>query len=105
MPLYVVSYEHPNEAGWQEHLMPHVTWLQERLKDGSLFASGPFNNTKIKSALLIMSAPNIASLNDIIASDPFASEGLIENMIIREWDPIFGAFNEQSSMPGLMQAD
>tara|TARA_B110000503_G_scaffold85373_1_gene129792 strand:+ start:28173 stop:28430 length:258 start_codon:yes stop_codon:yes gene_type:complete len=85
--------------------MPHVAWLQDRLSDGSLLASGPVNGTSIKSALLIMSAPSLASLNDVIASDPFATEGLIENMIIREWDPIFGAFNEQSSMPSAIQAD
>ncbi len=85
--------------------MPHVTWLQDRLKDGSLLASGPLNDTAIKSALLIMTAPNLASLKGIVAGDPFATEGLIENMTMREWDPIFGIFNEQSSMSGKMQSD
>lgn len=79
--------------------MLHVAWLQARLDDGSLLASGPFSGEQLKSALLIMDAPNIATLESLIATDPFAEEGLIANMSVRQWDPIFGAFNSQSSMP------
>jgi uncharacterized protein YciI len=103
MPLYAITYEHPNEAGWRHHILPHIGWLQDRLADGSLIASGPFNGEKTKSALLIMSAADGDALALLIASDPFSIEGLIENMTVREWDPIFGAFNIQSSMPGQIQ--
>lgn len=103
MPLYVVTYDHPNEAGWGRHVMPHVAWLQDRLADGSLLASGPFGGEVPRSALLIMSAPDRQALDRLIACDPFSTEGLIENMTVREWDPIFGAFNDRSSMPGQMQ--
>ncbi|HEX8239493.1 MAG TPA: YciI family protein [Allosphingosinicella sp.] len=99
MPRFVVTYEHPDEGGWQRHLMPHVAWLQERLKDGSLLASGPFSDSPVKAALLIMDVPDRSTLDALIATDPFATEGLIENMTIREWDPIFGTFNNRSSMP------
>lgn len=99
MPIFAVTYEHPAEDGWNKHVMPHVKWLQDRLKDGSLIASGPFEGTPCKSALLIMEAADQASLEAIIATDPFAVERLIENMQIRIWDPIFGAFNAKSSMP------
>ena len=103
MPLFAVTYDHPNEAGWIQHVMPHVVWLQERLKDGSLLASGPITTALCKSALLIMTAPDRSTVEGLIASDPFAEHGLIENMTIKEWDPIFGAFNDRSSMPGQMQ--
>ena len=89
--------------------MPHVGWLQDRLKDGSLLASGPFSGAPrksallIKCALLIMTAPDREALDALIASDPFAVEGLIENMTVTVWDPIFGAFNGRSSRPGQMQ--
>lgn len=85
--------------------MPHVLWLQKRLKDGSLLAPGPFTATHVKSALLIMTARDQQRLEVLIASDPFAEHGLIENMTVDEWDPIFVAFNVRSSMPGQMQGD
>jgi uncharacterized protein len=103
MPLYIVTYEHPDETGWQQHLMPHITWLQDQLKSGTLIASGPFPGAPQKQALLILRAADRTALDALIASDPFAVEGLIANMTVREWDPIFGAFNDQSSMPGMMQ--
>lgn len=103
MPHFAITYEHRDETGWRQHLRPHIGWLQDRLKDGSLLVSGPFSNSPERAAMLIMAAPDRAALDALIASDPFAVEGLIENMTIREWDPIFGAFNERSSMPGQMQ--
>ena len=99
MPLYALTYDHPDEDGWRQYVGPHVAWLRDRLADGSLVASGPFVARETKSALLVMSAPDREALDRIIASDPFASANLIANMTIREWDPIFGAFNQQSSMP------
>ena len=105
MPLYVVTYEHPDETNWARHLMPHILWLQARLKDGSLLASGPFEDTPDKTAMLILSAPDRAALEALVATDPFAIEGLIENMSVHEWDPIFGAFNGRSSRPGQLQGD
>ena len=103
MPVYAVTYDHPDEDGWKRHVMPHVMWLQDRLRDGSLIASGPFTGTTVKSALLIMSAPDRSAIEGLIASDPFATEGLIEKLVIHEWDPIFGVFNDRPSLPGQMQ--
>jgi hypothetical protein len=25
MPLYAITYEHPDETGWRQHVVPHVT--------------------------------------------------------------------------------
>lgn len=99
MALYVVTYEHPDEEGWRRHLAAHVDWLQNRLADRSLLASGPITDQAAKAALLIMSAPDRPALEALIATDPFAVQGLVERMVIREWDPIFGAFNSRSTMP------
>lgn len=103
MPLYAVTYAHPDEAGWAEHVMAHVRYLRDLLKDGTLRASGPLPGAAVKSALLILSAPDQITLLDIIARDPFAIHGLIHDMTISEWDPIFGVFNADSSMPGQLQ--
>ena len=103
MPTFVVTYEHPNEDGWKEHLMPHITWLQAQLREGTLIASGPFSERTVRPAMLIMNALDRTSLDRLIATDPFAKQGLIANLTVKEWDPIFGAFNDRSSMPGRMQ--
>lgn len=103
MRLFVVTYDHPDEQGWQQQVMPHVGWLQDRIADGSLLASGPFLDEQTKSAMLIMAAIDREALDALIASDPFAIHGLIKNMSVRAWDPIFGAFNASSTMPGQMQ--
>ena len=103
MPIYVVTYEHPDEAGWKRHLIPHIGWLQAQLRAGALLASGPFSDRTVRPAMLIMSAPDRGALDELIASDPFAEHGLIDNLTITEWDPIFGVFNDRSSMPGQMQ--
>lgn len=99
MPIFAVTYDHPNETGWQQHLMPHIDWLKDRLKDGSLLASGPFAGEPGRTAMLLINMPDRPTLDQLIASDPFALEGLIENLTIRQWDPIFGAFNSLSTRP------
>jgi uncharacterized protein YciI len=103
MPLFIITYSHPDPIGWQQHLMPHIGWLQDQLVDGSLIASGPFRDEDGHEALLIMQAEDAAAMRGVIDSDPFMIEGQVADLSIRRWDPIFGAFNAQSSMPGQMQ--
>lgn len=103
MPLYVVRFHHPDAAGWQEQLMPHIAFLQQLLREGSLKASGPLQGAADKAALLLIEAADRAALDAIIARDPFAEHGLIAEMVVEEWDPLFGVFNALSSMPGQMQ--
>lgn len=105
MPVYVVTFEHPDEAGWKRHLQAHVEYLQKLLKEGTLHASGPFAGNPDRKAMLILKARDRAHLDKLIAEDPFAIENLIENMTIAEWDPIFGALNAESSYPGQLQGD
>ncbi|MES2755686.1 MAG: YciI family protein [Pseudomonadota bacterium] len=99
MTTYIVTYAHPDEAGWQAQLMPHIAWLNERVADGSLLASGPLPGEGVKRALLILRAADRAALDALIASDPFAEHGLIADQTVAAWDPIFGAFNALSSLP------
>ncbi len=99
MLIYVVTYEHPDEDGWKHHLMPHISWLRERVADGALLASGPFTGSPARTAMLLLKAADRAALDDLIATDPFAIHGLIANMTAHQWDPIFGAFNAHSSLP------
>jgi uncharacterized protein len=58
--------------------------------------------TPLKSALLILSAGSRQAAIDLLATDPYMSEGLVTDCTVTEWDPIFGTYNSDSSMP---QAD
>lgn len=37
------------------------------------------------------------ALDAMIATDPFHREGLIEDLTVTEWDPMFGAFASGAS--------
>jgi uncharacterized protein YciI len=103
VPLFVVRFHHPDAEGWQQQLMPHVAFLQQLLREGSLKVSGPLPDAADKAALLLIEAPDRPALDAIVARDPFAEHGLIANLIVEEWDPLFGVFNALSSMPGQLQ--
>lgn len=92
MPFFTITYAHHDEARWREHLMPHVEWLQDRAADGSLKASGPLVGKPDREAMLIMVGADRQAVLDLIDTDPFKIEGLVDDMTISEWDPMFGAF-------------
>lgn len=92
MTTYVVTYSHPDEVGWNENVGPHVDWLVAEIEAGRLRASGPFVETPARSAMLIVDVDDRAALDAMIATDPFSKEGLIADLTVTEWDPMFGAF-------------
>ena len=100
MALFVVTYTHPNRAGWKKHLSAHLDWLVDGVETQRLRASGDTKITPIRSALLIVAAADKKSACDFIETDPFFVEGLVGEMTITEWDPLFGAFNADSQYAG-----
>ena len=100
MALYVVTFNHPDAEGWARHLMAHIRYLNALIEQGVLRASGPFVGDPDRTAMLIIEAADQKALLEIIGADPFAIEGLIHDMTVNEWDPIFGAFNADSSYAG-----
>lgn len=91
MTTFVVTYTHPDEVGWQAHVGPHVDWLLAEVGAGRLRASGPLVGTSVRSAMLIIDVEDRVALDAMIATDPFHVEGLIEDMTVTAWDPMFGA--------------
>ena len=100
MTTFVVTYSHPDDAGWHEHLGPHIDWLVAEIDAGHLRASGPFVGTDVRSAMLIIEVEDRSALDAMIATDPFHIAGLIEGMTITEWEPIFGGFAPAASKDG-----
>ncbi len=99
MSFFVVTYTHPDPAGWKRHLSAHLDWLVAGVESGRLRASGDTRQTPIRSALLV-AAPDREAPAAFIATDPFVTEGLVGEMTITEWNPIFGAFNSDSELAG-----
>jgi uncharacterized protein len=98
VPHFVVTYVHPDRAGWEQHLDTHIRWLIEQVNTGSLRASGPSKRAdEVRSALLIFNAPNEKTVREIVDTDPYIQHGQVSDLTITEWDPIFGEFAKESS--------
>ncbi len=92
MKFFVVTMSHPDGSGWGEHVMPHVEYLKGLIEAGKLRASGPVVGSTLRTGLLLFTVANRTELDALIAADPFAIEGLIEELTVTEWNPMFGAF-------------
>ena len=103
MSLFLVTYTHPDSPLWQQHLMAHVHFLQDMLAAGTLRASGPIPGASKKMAVLIVAAESETAARALLANDPYMLVGIVEDMTVTPWDPIFGVFNADSTMPGRMQ--
>ena len=99
MTIYFVRFAHPDEAGWQRWVRPHVDWLNEQVSKGTIIASGPSVGTTVRQGLLVMRAKDEPALIAVVQTDPFWVNGIVENLQITQWDPLFGAFRELSSNP------
>lgn len=98
--FFVVTMTHPDGDGWGEHVMPHVEYLRGLVANGKLRASGRATGLPLRAGLLIFAVEDRTELDALIAADPFAVEGLIENLTVIEWDPLFGVFANESSLRG-----
>lgn len=97
MAFYLVRMTHPDGEGWGRHAAAHVAYLRNLVDDGTLIASGPLKGTPLRAGFLMVKAATRSDVGKIVRADPFASADLIESLTIEEWDPLFGAFAEESS--------
>jgi hypothetical protein len=97
MAFFIVRMTHPNGPDWNQHVVVHVEYLLSLIERGALKASGPLKGTPLRAGFLIMQADSREAVEAIVAEDPFAKEDLIVALTIEEWDPLFGAFGEESS--------
>ena len=97
MAFFLVTMTHTDLEGWTRHLQAHVAYLRRLVSAGSLRASGPLTDAPVKAGFLIITAADRTAADAIIADDPFAKEGLIDELTIRHWDPLFGAFAAEAS--------
>lgn len=97
MHIYIVRMDHPDGTGWNAFVREHVIYLKRLIAQGKLLASGPLKNTPLRAGFLIFRADTIDEVHSMIDADPFAREGLIVQLDIQQWDPLFGQFGNYSS--------
>ena len=97
MAFFLVTMTHPDGEGWGRHVVPHVAYLQTLIDAGKIRASGPVTGLGQRAGFIIMTADNREEVEHLVAKDPFAIEGLIDELTILAWDPMFGAFADDAS--------
>ena len=92
MAMFAVLYTYsPSTSdGRDAHRAPHRAWLADLQRQKVLVSSGPY--TDGHGALLLVEGTDPDSVKQLVTQDPFAVEGLIENIVVTEWKPVMGTF-------------
>ena len=95
MPVFAVNYVYgPDTDTRMESRPAHRAWQAELYEAGTVLASGPLDNDPVPGGLLLLQADDRAEIERLLATDPYASIGVIDETIIREWTPVFGPFSQ-----------
>jgi uncharacterized protein YciI len=87
MPLFAVTLKFTDNAERRQEVRPtHREYLKELLAKGKLHESGPF--TDDSGALLIYDAADVAEVQELLANDPYAPNGIVESATINEWNRV-----------------
>ncbi|WP_312160178.1 YciI family protein [Phenylobacterium sp.] len=92
MAFFLVTMTHPDGEGWGRHVVSHVDYLKSLIAVGKIRASGPVEGLGKRAGFILVTADDREEVEQLIALDPFAVEGLIDELTILSWDPMFGAF-------------
>ena len=97
MAFFLVTVTHPDGEGWARHVLPHVQYLQGLIDTGKIKASGPVKGLRKRAGFIIVTVDSRDEVEQLVAADPFAIEGLIDELTILEWDPMFGSLANDAS--------
>ncbi len=97
MSYYLVTMTHPDGEGWGAHVAAHVAFLKRLIDDGQIRVSGPIKGLDKRAGFIIMNVGSIDEARALIEQDPFAREGLIDELTIVEWTPMFGSLDGPSN--------
>ena len=91
MPFFIVTMTHPDGEGWGQHVAAHVAYLQRLIEAGQIQVSGPVTGLGKRAGVILMTVADVNEARTLIEQDPFAIEGLIDELTILEWTPMFGS--------------
>ncbi|NRQ48949.1 YciI family protein [Aeromicrobium stalagmiti] len=88
--VYVADSTEARDATRPEHR----AYLAELTDAGRLVVSGPYVGDPA-SALLVFDAASEQEARDLTTADPFVREGLVAEVIVREWTIASGRLSSQ----------
>ncbi len=97
--FFVVLMSHPDGPEWGEHVHAHVEYLNARVAEGKIRASGQVTGRLLRSGMYIASIADRHELDTLIKGDPFAKAGLITDLQVIEWKPFIGVFASETEHP------
>ena len=95
MTLFVVHYTYSDDtAARDEHRPAHREFLGGLAQEGTALLTGPYADVEEApdAAMLVLRGDSAAELAELLREDPFQQQGLVEQVAIREWTPVLGAW-------------
>lgn len=95
MSLFAVHYSYSDDtAARDEHRPAHRDFLAGLASEGVVLLSGPYAAVEEApdAALLVLRGDSAAELVELLREDPFQQQGLVEQVAVREWTPVLGAW-------------
>lgn len=87
MALFAVTITFTDDEERRLRVRPtHREYLRKLLQEGKLHESGPF--TDDLGALLIYDAVDLAEVQELLANDPYAPNGIVQTATIKEWNRV-----------------
>ena len=87
MPLFAVNLTFTDNVERRLDVRPtHREYLKKLLDEGKLFESGPYVDDT--GALLVYDAADIAEVQELLANDPYAPNGIVASVTINEWNRV-----------------
>lgn len=91
MTTFVVEIRYGSDRDLLERTRPaHREYSKSLAERGHLVAAGPFADDT--GAMLVYDVADRATLDDLLAEDPYITEGVLSGTTVREWSPVTGSW-------------
>lgn len=92
MTTYAVQYEYADDPqGMDAHRAAHRGFLGGLADEGMVLLGGRYADDGPAGALIVMRARSADEVREVLRDDPFQQQGLVTEVVVREWPPILGA--------------
>ncbi|MDR7085582.1 uncharacterized protein YciI [Aeromicrobium panaciterrae] len=96
MAYFATTYRYNDDVERRGEVRPaHRDYLAGLTERGQLQVSGPFSDGEPGGALLVFVADTAADARALIDADPFVLDGLVAEVVVREWTPVSGVLAQQ----------